>query len=102
MANDTYYGLSGLYCPIPFLEICISKMKTYLKLYSFFTINSQVIHAHNYTIICISAYIYSEEHRQIWRFAEEVEAGVVGVNDSAVAIVEGDLRLTILSMDDIM
>ena len=39
--------------------------------------------------MALSAYIFSEEHKQIWRMAEGVEAGVVGVNDSGVALVEG-------------
>ena len=45
----------------------------------------EVITAANATPFGLAAYFYSQDVRRIWRVAEALEAGLVGINEGAVA-----------------
>ena len=50
-----------------------------------FTTEDEVIAAANDTPFGLAAYFYSQDVRRIWRVAEALESGIVGVNDGALA-----------------
>ncbi|MDB0569875.1 succinate-semialdehyde dehydrogenase [Ralstonia solanacearum] len=50
-----------------------------------FTTEAEVIAAANDTPFGLAAYFYSQDVRRIWRVADQLETGIVGVNEGAVA-----------------
>lgn len=50
-----------------------------------FADESQVVEAANATPFGLAAYFYSRDVRRIWRLADELQAGIVGINEGAVA-----------------
>ncbi|CBJ40692.1 succinate-semialdehyde dehydrogenase I, NADP-dependent (plasmid) [Ralstonia solanacearum CMR15] len=50
-----------------------------------FTTEAEVIAAANDTPFGLAAYFYSQDVRRIWRVAEQLETGIVGINEGAVA-----------------
>lgn len=54
---------------------------------SLFTFNTEAeaIALANATPFGLAAYFYSQDYRQMWRVAEQLEAGMVGVNDTALS-----------------
>jgi succinate-semialdehyde dehydrogenase/glutarate-semialdehyde dehydrogenase len=50
-----------------------------------FTTEDEVIAAANDTPFGLAAYFYSRDVRRIWRVAEALESGIVGVNEGALA-----------------
>lgn len=50
-----------------------------------FTDEASVIAAANDTPFGLAAYFYSRDVRRIWRLADALEAGIVGINEGAVA-----------------
>ncbi len=50
-----------------------------------FTTEAEVIAAANNTPFGLAAYFYSQDVRRIWRVADQLETGIVGVNEGAVA-----------------
>lgn len=50
-----------------------------------FTTEDEVIAAANDTPFGLAAYFYSQDVRRIWRVAEALESGIVGVNEGALA-----------------
>jgi len=50
-----------------------------------FTSEQQVIAAANDTPFGLAAYFYSQDVRRIWRMADALESGIVGVNEGALA-----------------
>ncbi|MCO5397554.1 NAD-dependent succinate-semialdehyde dehydrogenase [Ralstonia soli] len=50
-----------------------------------FTTEADVIAAANDTPFGLAAYFYSQDVRRIWRVAEALESGIVGINEGALA-----------------
>jgi len=50
-----------------------------------FTSEAEVLAAANATPFGLAAYFYSSDVRRIWRLAEELECGIVGINEGALA-----------------
>lgn len=50
-----------------------------------FTTEAEVIAAANDTPFGLAAYFYSQDVRRIWRVAEALESGIVGINEGALA-----------------
>ncbi|QOT81434.1 NAD-dependent succinate-semialdehyde dehydrogenase [Cupriavidus basilensis] len=50
-----------------------------------FTDEAEVIHDANDTPFGLAAYFYSNDVRRIWRVAQALETGIVGVNEGAIA-----------------
>ena len=50
-----------------------------------FTSEDEVIAAANDTPFGLAAYFYSQDVRRIWRVAEALESGIVGINEGALA-----------------
>ncbi|CAJ0792183.1 Succinate-semialdehyde dehydrogenase [NADP(+)] GabD [Ralstonia psammae] len=50
-----------------------------------FTTEDEVIAAANDTPFGLAAYFYSQDVRRIWRVAEALESGIVGINEGALA-----------------
>nr|CBJ53919.1 succinate-semialdehyde dehydrogenase I, NADP-dependent [Ralstonia solanacearum CFBP2957] len=50
-----------------------------------FSTEAEVIAAANDTPFGLAAYFYSQDVRRIWRVADQLETGIVGVNEGAVA-----------------
>ncbi|HWV05603.1 NAD-dependent succinate-semialdehyde dehydrogenase [Ralstonia sp.] len=50
-----------------------------------FTTEDEVIAAANDTPFGLAAYFYSQDVRRIWRVAEALETGIVGINEGALA-----------------
>ena len=50
-----------------------------------FTNEAEVITAANDTPFGLAAYFYSNNLRRIWRVAEALETGIVGINEGALA-----------------
>jgi len=50
-----------------------------------FTTEAEVIAAANDTPFGLAAYFYSQDVRRIWRVADALESGIVGVNEGALA-----------------
>ena len=50
-----------------------------------FTDEAEVIAAANDTPFGLAAYFYSQDLRRIWRVAEALETGIVGINEGAIA-----------------
>lgn len=46
-------------------------------------------HFHSYVCVCTAGYFYSQDPAQIWRVAEQLEVGMVGVNEGIISSVEG-------------
>ena len=50
-----------------------------------FTTEAEVIAAANDTAFGLAAYFYSNDVRRIWRVADALETGIVGINEGAIA-----------------
>ena len=50
-----------------------------------FATEAEVIAAANDTSFGLAAYFYSRDVRRIWRLADELESGIVGINEGAVS-----------------
>jgi succinate-semialdehyde dehydrogenase/glutarate-semialdehyde dehydrogenase len=50
-----------------------------------FTTEDEVVAAANDTPFGLAAYFYSQDVRRIWRVADALESGIVGINEGAVA-----------------
>lgn len=50
-----------------------------------FADEAQVLQWANDSALGLSAYFYSRDAARIWRFAEQLEAGIVGVNDGSIS-----------------
>ncbi|MEO6280313.1 NAD-dependent succinate-semialdehyde dehydrogenase [Roseateles sp.] len=50
-----------------------------------FDTEAEVIHAANATPFGLAAYFYSRDVRRIWRLADALECGLVGINEGALA-----------------
>ena len=50
-----------------------------------FETEAEVIAAANDTPFGLAAYFYSTDARRIWRLADALEAGIVGINEGALA-----------------
>jgi len=50
-----------------------------------FSTEAEVIAAANATPFGLAAYFYSRDVRRIWRLADELESGIVGINEGAVS-----------------
>lgn len=50
-----------------------------------FDTEDEVIAAANGTPFCLAAYFYSSDVSRIWRVAESLETGIIGINEGALA-----------------
>ena len=50
-----------------------------------FDSEAEVLEAANNTCFGLAAYFYTNDHRKIWRVSSKLQAGVIGINEAAVA-----------------
>ena len=61
---------------------------TLLKLLSRFKTEEDAIRISNSVSVGLAGYFYSNDISQIWRVAEKLETGMIGINDSIISTIE--------------
>ncbi len=83
--GPNYYAPTVLINAAPNMELCTEETFGPVAPIFRFTTEAQVIELANDTPFGLAAYFYSQDVKRVWRVAEALESGIVGINEGALA-----------------
>jgi succinate-semialdehyde dehydrogenase/glutarate-semialdehyde dehydrogenase len=83
--GPNYYAPTVLINATPQMELCNEETFGPVAPIFRFTTEAQVIDLANNTPFGLAAYFYTRDVKRVWRVAEALESGIVGINEGALA-----------------
>lgn len=83
--GPNYYAPTVLINATPQMELCNEETFGPVAPIFRFTTEAQVIDLANDTPFGLAAYFYTRDVKRVWRVAEALESGIVGINEGALA-----------------